>query len=67
MFGEAVNYGQDPLLAIYCLVELPHQVVVVLEDLTDAEHERFSREGTSGWWFRLYVEELHGVDKHVPG
>ena len=63
---EAVNYGQDPLLASYCLVELPHQIVVVLENLTNAEHERLSGKGTSGWWPRLYVEQLHGVDKHVP-
>lgn len=47
-------------------MKLPHQIVVVLENLTNAEHERLSRKGTRGWWPRLYVEQLHGVDQHVP-
>ena len=40
MLCEAMDDGKDPLLADNRLMELPNQVIIVLEDLTDAEHER---------------------------
>jgi hypothetical protein len=46
-------------------VELSDQVIVVVEDLADAEGLREAGEGTGGGRFRLYVEERHGVNQHV--
>lgn len=69
MFSEAVDDGDNPFLAVDCLVELLGDDMIVLEGFADAHELAFVGVDTRPvcFLFGFNAVQGEGVDDHIPG